>query len=367
MKRRNAQVVPSFIFEMASSTIPTISLADLDHHSETGLSELRNAVVNVGFMYIKNFVLPKTESIDKMSSTLLQLFHLPVKEKTSAALVNSPHFLGYSGFGTETTGEKQDWREQFELATELPENSIDPRAFHKRLHGPNQLPIAKQSDDVSARRVIDSYISQMSKLARSLLASISTALGLPPGAFDNFVGPQHRLKLVHYVPTANMQSLGAHKDSSGLLTILHQPNPPHVGGLQALAKDGTWLDVPPIPGTFVVNFGQAFEVLTDGLVKATTHRVLMDPVQGERYSVPFFLGIRGDLTRTEALAFAIEHFGDAQNGSKESDEASSVDSAWLRGKYETWGESQLRTKIRSHRDVGRRWYADVYDKYINDD
>jgi hypothetical protein len=70
-----------------------------------------------------------------------------------------------------------------------------------------------------------------------------------------------------------------------------------------LNQAGQWIDVPNIPGTFVVNIGQGRE----------------------------------------------------------------IDSAFLRGKYHTWGETQLRTKIRSHQDVGRKFYGDVFDKYVKED
>jgi len=133
--------------------------------------------------------------------------------------------------------------------------------------------------------------------------------------------------------------------------------------------------VPAVPGTFVVNIGQAFEVVTNGLCKATTHRVLAGP--DERYSVPFFQGVRRNLTKEEAVGTLREHFerlrrerrqeGEEDVVDEESKEASQIDSAFLRGKYDTWGESQLRTKIRSHQQNGKNFYPEVYEHYINDD
>jgi isopenicillin N synthase-like dioxygenase len=176
----------------------------------------------------------------------------------------------------------------------------------------------------------------------------------------------------------NNQGVGPHKDSSGWWTFLLQASPPSVKGLQVLNKAGHWIDVPAVPGTFVVNIGQAFEVVTNGLCKATTHRVLAG--LDERYSVPFFQGVRRNLTKEEAVGTLRDHFeGLAQERRRqaeregdavvdeESEEASQIDSAFLRGKYDTWGESQLRTKIRSYRQNGKNFYADVYEQYINDD
>jgi hypothetical protein len=120
----------------------------------------------------------------------------------------------------------------------------------------------------------------------------------------------------------------------------------------------------------VVNIGQAFEVATNGVCKATVHRVLSGP--HDRFSVPFFQGVRGSLTKAEAVRTLKDHFDrlrllQQEEADVEGGEEDQIDSPFLRGKYDTWGESQLRTKIRSHRDVGRKFYADVYDKYINED
>jgi isopenicillin N synthase-like dioxygenase len=216
---------------------------------------------------------------------------------------------------------------------------------------------------------VQRYIAEMTLLGQKFLFLVAKALALPEQSFLPFLSDQHRLKLVRYpgLPGGGSQGVGAHKDSSGLWTFLLQVSPPHIKGLQVLNKLGEWIDVPVVPDTFVVNIGQAFEVVTHGVCKATTHRVMGGPL--ERYSVPFFQGVRRDLTKAEALSTFREHFegprffregGEAKEGEK-------ADSAFLRGSYDTWGESQLRTKIRSHRDVGQRFYGDVFDKYLNED
>jgi hypothetical protein len=123
----------------------------------------------------------------------------------------------------------------------------------------------------------------------------------------------------------------------------------------------------------VVNIGQAFEVITNGVCKATIHRVLSG--QKDRYSVPFFQGVRGSLTKEEALGTLKDHFESFANHAelaedskvRQSETRAQIDSPFLRGQYDTWGESQLRIKIRSHRDVGAKFYVDVYDKYVGDD
>lgn len=122
---------------------------------------------------------------------------------------------------------------------------------------------------------------------------IEEAFGIPVGTFDSFfprpmstrdevhepyVLPQHRIKLVKYPASRGdgaheEQGVGAHKDSSGWLTFLYQVGEER--GLEVLDATGNWILAPPVEGTFVVNFGNAFEAATEGAVKATIHRVIV--------------------------------------------------------------------------------------------
>ena len=332
------------------------------------LLQIRQILVQVGFLYIKNHGVP-APTIERLVNALPHIFALPEAAKDEVALLNSPHFLGYSKFGSEQTARRADQREQYEFANELPvsfrPDEGDP--LFLRLHGPNQWPSAYPE----LRGIVESYIKELTGLAERFLSLVAEAFGLPAETFLHFLSEQHRLKLVHYRSCAEIeidgksQGVGPHKDSSGWMTFLLQASPPSVKGLQALNKVGEWVDVPPIPGTFVVNMGQAFEVVTNGVCKATTHRVLMSGSE-DRYSVPFFQGVSKMLTKAE-MAALWQHFQNVDENSHESEEGMQIDSAFLRGKYDTWGESQLRTKIRSHQDVGRKHYAEVFDKYVNDD
>jgi len=209
-------------------------------------------------------------------------------------------------------------------------------------------------------------MEEMLKLSTTFLGLVAEALNLPSESLLSFLSEQHRIKLAHYGPItdpSNLQGVGPHKDSSGWWTFLLQASPPSVKGLQALNRAGEWIDVPPIPNTFVVNIGQAFEVISGGLCPATTHRVLSS--DQDRYSIPFFQGIRGDLTK-EDFSVLWEKLREEHGGVEESEVGKGVDSPFLKGRYDTWGESQLRTKIRSHPDVGRRFYGQAADKYLEE-
>ena len=101
--------------------------------------------------------------------------------------------------------------------------------------------------------------------------------------------PFAQLGMFHYPPhpaTKDGQEVwgvGRHTDY-GMLTILLQDD---VGGLEVETKDGSWIDVPPVPGSFVVNIGDMLEIWTSGTFKAGPHRVKVSPTK-HRLSVAMF-------------------------------------------------------------------------------
>ncbi|KAG5772204.1 hypothetical protein H9Q73_012588 [Fusarium xylarioides] len=285
---------------MPSQDFTQIPIIDISSPTPQTLSSLRTALTDIGFLYISNHSVP-TSTITSLINILPDLFALSPEAKQEIALENSPHFLGYSTAGTETTAGKTDLREQVELATEL-EIAPDDAPLYDGLRGPNQWPTALPE----LKGVVTRYIEELTLLGERFLRLVARALDLPDDIFFSYLSDQHRLKLVHYpASTTSSQGVGPHKDSSGWWTFLLQASP-QVNGLQVLNKSGSWIDVPAIPDTFVVNIGQAFEVVTNGVCKATTHRVLSSPE--ERFSVPFFQGVRRDLTRSEAMTSLKEHF-----------------------------------------------------------
>lgn len=127
-----------------------------------------------------------------------------------------------------------------------------------------------------------------------------------------------------------------------------------------LSQSGSWIPAPPVEGTFVVNFGNAFEAATDGAVRATVHRVTA-PRERDRFSVPFFMGLPLDLTVSEIRGYIPEAVR-----SMRTDWKGEAVSAFLDPRWDSLGESQLRKWIRSHEDVGRKWYGDeVVDYYLS--
>lgn len=250
--------------------------------------------------------------------------------------------------------------------------------------------------------ILLSYHNSLQDLSYRFVHLVEEAFGIPVGTFDTFflqassgeevghksVPPQHRIKLVKY-PSGSLsggsergQGVGAHKDSSGWLTFLYQVGEEE--GLEVLGTNGEWIAAPPIRGTFVVNFGNAFEAATEGAVKATVHRVLVcqnpassvrpliwfgtdvrkapTPLSNPRYSIPFFQGLPLDLTVSEIRSYIPESVRALRQNSNHQTLNGNV-SAFLDPRWDNLGESQLRKWIRSHEDVARKWYGDETTNY----
>ena len=78
-------------------------------------------------------------------------------------------------------------------------------------------------------------------------------------------------------PTDSIETLNQHS----------QHNQQH--NQQQSPKHRKWIGAPPIPGTFVVNLGDALEHATGGLLRATPHRVLQrQGATQNRLSMPYF-------------------------------------------------------------------------------
>lgn len=355
------------------------------------LQQLHSALFEVGFLYVVNHGIEQ-RTIDDLTDFLPSLFALPTEEKASLSKLNSPHFLGYSGFAEETTLGKKDLREQFDYATELPvvyeesrnglptdgvdghSNSESKRDFSKlywRLRGPNQWP--HQSSLHGFRTALTEYHDSLQELSYRFVHLIEEAFSIPIGTFDHFFGrsnttnadmskrsflpPQHRIKLLRYPPApqdSEAQGVGAHKDSSGWLTFLYQVS--SLPGLEVLSpQTSAWLPIAPIPGSFVVNFGNAFEAATEGAVRATIHRVISPgPDSDVRYSIPFFQGLPLDMSVSEVREYIPEEVRilRRKEGGANDETQSFLDPRW-----DSLGESQLRKWIRSHKDVALKWYG----------
>lgn len=339
------------------------------------LSELRNALVNVGFFYLKNGPVSK-QTRDNFVTKSIELFSLPLEKKLDIDMVYSKHFLGYSRLGAEITAQEQDFREQFDFATELPAPAPD-EPLYRNLRGPNQWP--DESAIPGFRDAVEAYLSEIAQLADAFKTLIAEALDLEPSALHGFFDELHqnKLKLIRYPPpstvtsvdSADVQGVGPHKDSC-FLTYLLQATP-HTG-LEVQNKGGAWIPAPPIPDTLVINIGRALEALTHGVCTATTHRVRLRHENftdeagislGSRFSFPIFQGISLDLTADKIALQLPAHIEALVRDKHVRSDAEATFNEMFKGHI---GEGTFIARVTSHQDVAKRWYPQLLIRALED-
>lgn len=245
------------------------------------------------------------------------------------------------------------------------------------------------------KELVNDYVSRSAALSTEFMRYVSEGLSLAPTTFEEFKGNMDRLKFVKY-PHApvDSQGVGPHKDSTGLFTFLSQDE---TGGLQVLNHNGEWIDAPPVEGSLVVNIQQGFEAITGGVCTATTHRVIVSyphfcfeinpeltrqaPTNKTRYSIPFFSGVRMDLTLEQLQESTAQIVRKIPASDDRKKRAVDVPSEFLSPLYSCvsvllclysyfkypltgqFGEAYLRNRVLSHPDVGQKWYPELHAKY----
>jgi isopenicillin N synthase-like dioxygenase len=279
---------------LAFHRIPVIDLAaagggDRAASAKTAKA-IREACINVGFLYIKNHGVPETALEDALAATE-RFFALPEDVKLKYDIAKIGYHRGYVPVGglsadPEAVDFKVDLQEGFELGLELPEDDPDSQAGN-RIYGPNVWPAELPGFQSGVR----GYFDEVLALGRRLFALFALALDLPEDHFDKEIEkPIAQLRLIHYppapagTPPRDAIGIGAHTDYE-CFTMLWQGGP----GLQVQNTAGQWIEAPPLPGTYVINIGDMLQRWTNDLFVSTPQRVISTSGK-DRYSLPFFFG-----------------------------------------------------------------------------
>jgi isopenicillin N synthase-like dioxygenase len=281
--------------EISTLHLPVVDISLLrstpeDAHFCEKVAPVANAVSeasqDIGFFYIRNHGVSE-ELTNSLINVAKEFFDLPAEVKYQIAMnTGGKAWRGYFGVGDEVTSGIPDQKEGIYYGTEL--NNSDPRP----MHGANLWPEGDLGDRL--KPTVLEYMSEMKQLGRLLMKAITCSLDIrEPHFLDQFDNPTELFRIFHYPPHDAQKfsdlsmGVGEHTDY-GYLTILKQDP---AGGLQvrSLQNAGEWLEAPPLPGTFVVNLGDALEHNTQGLFRATPHRVLQRlNAENGRISMPYF-------------------------------------------------------------------------------
>jgi isopenicillin N synthase-like dioxygenase len=309
--------------------------------------ELIKTCHETGFFYLTGHGIDAAQNDDVMAMAR-RFFALPEEERRAIAIGKSPHFRGYTILGDERTQGKRDWRDQIDIGPEaqaLDMKEHDPAWL--RLIGPNQWPAA--IPEMPA--IVADWAESMNYVSIELFRALAIGLGHPYHYFDALMtpNPYFRIKISRYPaqhdPATAGQGLGLHHDS-GLFTFIMQNE---VSGLQ-VEQNGQLQTIEPIPGAFIVNLGEMFQIATSGYLKATKHQVVSPAVGAERISIAYFMNPRLDAVFAPIPLPA--DIAARTDGGQNTDPNDPI--------YSVFGENTLKIRMRSHPDVVAAHYPEMH-------
>lgn len=255
-------------------------VVDLAAPSATSLDALDEACADHGFFLLEGHGLD--DLVERTWTACRRFFDAP-RPTREAIRRTEDRALGW--FDRELTKRTRDHKEVFDYID--PEVSTPDRAL-------NRWPEGLDGFEADLGAFFDGFAA----LAVRAADLVHHTLGLDGATAAACAGARtsSTVRLNHYtvgdpVPAGERDGLNdlgptalGHHTDPGVLTLLLQDD---VGGLQTLDRSGDWVDVPPRPGTVVVNLGDVTQVRTNDRYRAAVHRVeSLD--QRDRFSIPFF-------------------------------------------------------------------------------
>ena len=210
-----------------------------------------------------------------------QVFALPDAAKRPYAA----GMRGYTPFGTEHAKDASlaDLKEFWQIGHEPAADGSDPQPFPSNVWPAEVAAFAPTARDLFQR---------LNDTGLILLESLEPKLGLAKGYFDPLVRKGTSiLRILHYPPVGPDVEPGAARSAAhediNFITIMVAAEG---AGLELLDRDGTWLPVETSPTNLIVDSGDMLARMTNGVIPATTHRVVNPAGPNvSRYSMPFFM------------------------------------------------------------------------------
>lgn len=246
------------------------------------VADLGHACRETGFFLVSGHGIPQ-ELIDRTFAAADKFFDLPTTSKTPLDIRNNPNNRGWTAHGSENLDDSKpgqiDRKEAYNVGLELAHD--DPR-MGQPFRGPNAWP-----ELPGFRATTLEYFTAIHKLGVDLHRAIALDLNLDEHYFDHFLDqPLATLRMLRY-PAGQAGpgeiGAGAHTDYGSITLLMGDGEP----GLQLQPRGKDWIDVPRVPGAFIVNIADCLMRWTNDIYVSTPHRVLVP--QNPRRSLAFFL------------------------------------------------------------------------------
>ncbi|MEN9252106.1 MAG: 2OG-Fe(II) oxygenase family protein [Thermostichales cyanobacterium BF4_bins_65] len=248
------------------------------------------ALREIGFLLILGHGISE-RLISAVYREAIAFFELPIGEKQQLMLADRSINRGYIPMGRDSVAGTR--------GQSAPPDLCEALMYYRLACEAGDHPWPRRP--VGFRPALMAYNQALMDLTGTLMRISALALGLPEAYFTPYLDPCGGvIRLVHYPeqeqePLPGQLRYGAHSDYGGL-TLLWQDEAP--GGLQVCLPSGEWVDVPPIPGSFVVNVGDLIACWTNDRWRSTLHRVVNPPRtalgRSRRLALVYFTGIRDE-------------------------------------------------------------------------
>ncbi len=263
------------------TTIPIIDFAPFTHGDSTAkqrvVDEIYTAFTEIGFMYLRCGI--SEYLLDRLFTQVKQFFALPESAKEQIARTDRSAKLspqtncGYIGLEKERLN---------------PQNP--PGDLKEALNvGINSIWLPGQEEFRAC--VSEFYQLCTTEIEPNILRALAIALHLDENFFVHKHGENYFLRMLHYpdvsqTPQPGQLRAGEHTDYGSITLLLQE-----IGGLEVRTRQGEWIEVKPIPGTILVNIGDAMQRWTNDILSSTPHRVVVPSgtdATRSRYSIALF-------------------------------------------------------------------------------
>eukprot|EP01084_Bolivina_argentea_P157186 273921_1 len=287
----------------SSSLVRVVDLRKFILGNESQQKEVINEVSTalgpqgIGFVLFKNHGISQNV-IDNAFKMQRDFFNKSVKykEKFNKIILNNGsynEFFGYTGIQKEIMGNTGDYKEVYDTVLDglLNHYSVGENTSNTTNGFPYALPIKQYSELAIAMR----------QTTLIMLQIISMALNGPRFFLSNLVDNAQNgvLRFVHYPPTPatpsntpislKIKALAAHTDYYPMVIGFQDSNSDHKNGFQGWDKlNKQWISVPYIPGTMLMNIGDAMQRWSNNRLIANFHRI--NSVNHDRYAMYLFIG-----------------------------------------------------------------------------
>ncbi|XP_017222312.2 1-aminocyclopropane-1-carboxylate oxidase homolog 1 [Daucus carota subsp. sativus] len=248
--------------------IPVIDLEGLDKDQESHqeiVNKVRCASETFGVFQVVNHGIP-VNVLEEMLHGVRRFFEQDTEVKKEFYTRDSTRKVVYYSNFYLFSAPAADWRDTLYCVMAPPPQ-------------PEELP-------APCRDIQIEFSEQVMKLGITLFGLLSEALGLDINHLEDMECAKGLELFCHCYPPCPQPelTLGTTKHTDfHFLTVLLQDQ---IGGLQILHQDH-WIDVPPLPGTLIVNIGDLLQLLTNDRFKSVEHRVVANKI-GLRVSVACF-------------------------------------------------------------------------------